>query len=82
MGGSQFICSFKPKGSEEIHWTRFNCRALHKMKNQALKFIFMQAKDKRCCRSCQKEYQEDYAEDGCNIPVSGMKQQSHVNWKK
>jgi hypothetical protein len=52
------------------------------MKNQALKFIFMQAKDKRCCRSCQKEYQEDYAEDGCNIPVSGMKQQSHVNRKK
>ena len=37
------------------------------MENQACKFIFIHAKDERCCRSCQQEYKKDYAKDGSHI---------------
>jgi hypothetical protein len=37
------------------------------MENQACKFIFIHAKDERCCRSCQQEYKKDYVNDGSHI---------------
>jgi hypothetical protein len=37
------------------------------MKNQALKFILIQAKDKRCYKSYQQEYQDDNAENGIHV---------------
>jgi hypothetical protein len=50
----------------KLRWKNNN-RALRKMKNQVLKFISIQAKIKRCCRSCQQEYQEDYVEDDNHV---------------
>jgi hypothetical protein len=40
---------------------------LHKIENQALKFISIRAKDEQCCRSFQQQYQENYAEDGSHV---------------
>ena len=37
------------------------------MKDQAFKFLTIQAKDESCHRSSQQEYQENYSENGSHL---------------